>query len=85
MQIEMSNLPSASPGYITPISHAERVELAYNPTSGKFETRFAFDETGAYQFVFNAEDAGGQRAQAVSASLLRTEEAPPYLPLVMRP
>jgi len=71
--------PSAPPGYITPVSHAERVDLAYNPISGRFEAQFAFDEVGAYQLMFNAEDAGGQRAQPVS--VLRTTA---YLPLVVR-
>jgi len=71
--------PSAPPGYITPISHAERVDLAYNPTTGKFEVQFVFDEVGTYQFVLNAEDAGGQRAQPVT--VYRTTA---YLPLVAR-
>jgi len=71
--------PSPPPGYITPISHAERMDLAYNPSSGLFEVEFVFDEVGTYQFVFNAEDAGGQRARSVS--VLRTAA---YLPLVVR-
>ena len=40
------------------------------------------DEVGLYQFVFNAEDAGGQRAQAVTVTT--TVGGVIYLPLVTR-
>ncbi|MGB3220823.1 MAG: C13 family peptidase, partial [Anaerolineae bacterium] len=61
--------PSPPPGYQTPISHAERVALTYNPATDRFEADVTFDEEGPYQLVFQAEDAGGQRAQPVIVTL----------------
>jgi hypothetical protein len=61
--------PSPPPGYTTPISHAERVNLIYNASADRFEVDFMFNEAGLYRFVFQAEDAGGLRAQPVAASV----------------
>lgn len=61
--------PSPPPGYQTPISHAVRVPLTYNPATDRFEADVTFNEAGPYQFVFQAEDAGGQRAQPVIVAL----------------
>ena len=61
--------PSPPPGYVTPISHAERIALTYNPATDRFEADFVFDEGGRYEFVFQAEDAGGLRSQGVAVSV----------------
>ena len=61
--------PSPPPGYVTPISHAERIALTYNPATDRFEADFVFDEGGRYEFVFQAEDAGGLRSQGVAVNV----------------
>jgi hypothetical protein len=74
--------PSPPPGYTTPVSHAERVNLTYNPLTDRFQVDFAFDETGVYQLIFHAEDADGQRAQPVALTVKTGGRI--YLPLVLR-
>lgn len=61
--------PSPPPGCQTPISHAARVALTYSPATDRFEVDFVFDEGGTYEFVFQAEDAGGLRSQGVAVSV----------------
>ena len=55
---------------------------AANPATGKFGIECIFHGVGTYQFVFDAEDAGGQRAQAVRSTT--TVGGAVYLPLVAR-
>ncbi len=75
--------PSPPPGYTTPISHAKRLDLTYNPETERFETNFLFDEVGKYQFVFQAEDAGEQRAQPVVVEVQGQKGEKVYLPSVL--
>lgn len=43
---------------------------------------FTFDEAGPYQFVFQAEDAGGQRAEPIIVAL--RADAAAFMPGVGR-
>jgi hypothetical protein len=74
--------PSAPPGYNTPVSYAERVNLTYNPQNDRFEVAFVFDETGPYQLEFNACDASGQQALPVTAAVRNGSRF--YLPVVLK-
>jgi hypothetical protein len=74
--------PSPPPGYTTPVSHAERINLTYNPLTDRFQLKLAFDERGNYQLIFHAEDADGQRAQLVALTVNTGGRI--YLPLVLR-
>ncbi len=74
--------PSPPPGYDTPVSHAERVALAYNPMTSRFETEVTLKKLGRYEFIFQAEDASGLRSQPVPASLRIGHSV--HLPLLMR-
>lgn len=74
--------PSPPPGYTTPVSHAERIDLTYNPLTDRFQVDFTFDEVGMYQLIFQAEDADGQRGQPVALTVSSGSRV--YLPLVLR-
>ncbi len=74
--------PSAPPGYTTPVSHAERVDLVYSVQTDRFEVDFIFDEAGVYQWEFNARDASGQQALPVTVTVRTAAEV--YLPLIVR-
>jgi hypothetical protein len=74
--------PSPPPGYTTPVSHADRVDLVYNAQTDRFEASFVFDELGSYQFEFNARDASDQQAQPVTVVVSNGSRM--YLPLVFK-